>query len=136
MTLAWVGAPDRRAETEALDRETLVKRVALTVLNQRLTDRAMKPGAPFVGAQAGYISSLLHSGSLTTLSMSATPEKWRDALESVSEEQRMLLRDGVQPGELQRAVTNSDHPVPGQGRVVVDAEVARPRRSDCQCSGQ
>ena len=105
LTLAWVGAPDRRAETEALDRETLVKRVALTVLNQRLADRAMKPGAPFVGAQAGYISSLLHSGSLTTLSMSATPEKWRDALNSVSEEQRMLLRDEVQPGELQRAVT-------------------------------
>ena len=97
--------PDRRAETEALDRETLVKRVALTVLNQRLADRAMKSGAPFVGAQAGYISSLLHSASLTTLSMSATPEKWRNALDSVSEEQRMLLRDGVQPGELQRVIT-------------------------------
>ena len=105
VSLNWVGAPDRRAETEALDREILIQRVGLTVLNQRLADRAMKPGSPFVGAQGSSVRSLLHSGSVTSLSLSSTPEKWREALDAVSVEQRMLLRDGVQPGELQRAVT-------------------------------
>ena len=105
LSLSWVGPADRRAETEAVDREILVRHVALTVLNQRLADQAMKPGAPFVGAQAASISSLLHSGSITTLGMSAAPDKWQAALDAVSAEQRMLLRDGVQPNELQRAVT-------------------------------
>ena len=105
ISLNWVGAVDRRAETEAVDREILVKRVAMTVLNQRLADRALKPGSPFVGAQGASVRSLLQSASITSLSVSSTPEKWRDALDAVTTEQRMLLRDGVQPGELQRAIT-------------------------------
>jgi len=105
ISLNWVSAADQRAETEAVDREILVKRVGLMVLNQRLADRAMKPGSPFVGAQGSIVRSLLHSGSVTSLSLSSTPEKWREALDAVSVEQRMLLRDGVQSGELQRAIT-------------------------------
>jgi zinc protease len=105
LTLTWVGPDDKRAETEAVDRERVVRRVALQVLNQRLADRALKAGSPFVAANAASIPSLLHSGSLTQIGVSATPEKWRDALDTVSTEQRMLLRDGVQPGELQRAIT-------------------------------
>ena len=106
LSLTWVAPDDRRADTEAMSREQLLRRVALTVLNQRLTDRAMKPGSPYVGAQAASVPSLLRSGSITQLGLSASPEKWRQALEAVSEEQRMLLRDGVQPAELQRAVTS------------------------------
>ncbi len=105
LSLNWVAPTDRRAETEAVDREILINRVGLMVLNQRLADRAMKAGSPFVGAQAASVRSLLHSGSVTSVSLSSTPEKWREALDTVSVEQRMLLRDGVQPGELQRAIT-------------------------------
>jgi zinc protease len=105
LSLTWVAPVDRRAETDAVDRELLVRRVALQVLNQRLADRAMKPGSPFVGAQAFNVRSLLHSGSMTTLGVSATPARWRDALDAVSAEERVLVRDGVQPGELQRAIT-------------------------------
>ena len=104
--LNWVSPDDRRAETEAVDREKLIKQLALTVLNQRLADRASKPGSPYVGAQAMNIPSLLHSGGLTQLGLAASPDKWQQALDAVSSEQRMLLRDGVQPGELQRAITS------------------------------
>ena len=103
--LTWVSPDDRRAETEAVDRENLLKQLALTVLNQRLADRAAKPGSPYVGAQALYVPSLLHSGGITQIGLAASPEKWREALDSVSSQERMLLRDGVQPAELQRAVT-------------------------------
>src|SRR5689334_14418283 len=65
LALTWVGPDDRRAETEAVDRERVVRRVALQVLNQRLADTALKPGSPFVAASAANIPSLLHSGSLT-----------------------------------------------------------------------
>jgi zinc protease len=105
LSLTWVQPDDRRAETEALDREYLLDRIALTVLNQRLSDEALKPGSPFVGAQAAVSRSLLHSGSIATIGLAASPDKWHEALDAVSAEQRMLLRDGVRPGELQRAIT-------------------------------
>lgn len=117
LTLTWVAPDDKRAETEAVDRERVIRRVALQVLNQRLADKALKPGSPFVAANAANIPSLLHSGSLTQLGVSATPERWRDALDAVSTEQRMLLRDGVQQGELQRAVTSI--------RTALEAQAAR-----------
>src|SRR3954447_18605889 len=67
LSLNWVAPTDRRAETEAVDREILINRVGLMVLNQRLADRAMKAGSPFVGAQAASVRSLLHSGSVTSV---------------------------------------------------------------------
>jgi zinc protease len=100
----WVGPADRRAETLALDREFLRKTVAIAVLNQRLADRALQPGAPFVTAQAGEQRSVLHSGAVTSISVSAPADKWQAALDAVSAEQRMLLRDGVRPAELKRAI--------------------------------
>lgn len=106
VTVDWVGPPDLRAETEAVDRDVLLQQVALTALNQRLADRALKPGSPFVGAQAVHVRSLLHSGSLTTMVITTSPDKWQPALDAVSAEQRMLLRDGIQPAELKRAVAS------------------------------
>ena len=103
--ITWVAPDDRRAQTEAVDRESLLKQVALTVLNQRLADRASKPGSPFLGAVAVTVPSLLHSAGITQIGLSAAPDKWREALDAASTEERMLFRDGVQPGELQRAVT-------------------------------
>jgi zinc protease len=103
--LTWVSPDDRRAETEAVDREFVIRHVALQVLNQRLADRAAKPGSPFVSAQALSLRSLLHSAGITTIGVTASPDKWHEALDAVSAEERMLLRDGVQPGELQRAIT-------------------------------
>ncbi|MEO5775026.1 MAG: insulinase family protein [Sphingomicrobium sp.] len=104
--ITWVAPYDNRAETEAVDRESLVRQVALAVLNQRFADRASKPGSPFLGAQAMHVPAIFRSASFTQIGLAAAPEKWREALDSVSAEQRMLLRDGAQPGELQRAITS------------------------------
>jgi zinc protease len=105
LSLNWVRPDDPRADTDAFEREEMVRQVALTVLNQRLSDRALKPGSAFVGAQAQRDPSVLHSASLVILGITTTPEKWHDALDAVSAEQRMLVRDGVQPGELKRAIS-------------------------------
>lgn len=105
LSLTWVKPDDQRAETEAVDREFLLKQVALTVLNQRLADRAAKLGSSFIGANAMNVHSLLHTADITQLGVAASPDKWREALDSASSEQRMLVRDGVQSADLARAIT-------------------------------
>lgn len=104
VTVDWVAAADRRAETEQVDREFLRDQVALTVLNQRLADRALKPGSPFIAAKAAQQRSLLHSAWITTIGIGAPADEWQKALDAVSAEQRLLLRDGVTPAELKRAI--------------------------------
>lgn len=104
MTVAWAGPADRRAETEAVDRDLILQQLALTVLNQRLSDLALKPGSPFVNAQAVHVRSVVDSGALTQIGVTTSPDKWQASLDLVTATQRELLRDGVQPGELRRAV--------------------------------
>ncbi|MBU6268595.1 MAG: insulinase family protein [Sphingomonadales bacterium] len=105
LTLSWVRPVDPRAETEAFDREQLLTLVGLSVLNNRLADRAGKPGSPYVAAQAGTATALLGVASLTQVSIAGAPEKWREALDAVTGEQRQLLQGGVDAAELQRAGT-------------------------------
>jgi len=106
LAMVWVAPDDQRADTEAVEREYLVRLVGLTVLNQRLADFAAKPGSPFIAAQAVNLPSVLHSGGFTQIGISAPADKWQAALDATSTEQRMLLRDGVQPSELQRAISS------------------------------
>lgn len=105
LSLTWVRPADTRPETVEVDRESLLREIGLTVLNLRLSDRATQPGSPYVGAGAGETRSLLGIAALSSLSLSTTPEQWQAALDEVTGIQRTLLRDGVQPAELQRAVT-------------------------------
>lgn len=104
LSLEWVQPDDDRAETAAVDREILLRMVALTALNNRLSDAASKPGAPFVGAGAGSVPDLFGSAALTIIQITASPGKWQSALDAVTEEQRRLLADGISPDELKRAV--------------------------------
>jgi len=105
MSLSWVRPLDQRAETEAVDREVLAEQVAMTILNNRLADRAAKPGSSFLGGQAGMVSALFGVAGLTQLQIAAAPDKWREALGAVVEEQRQLLTQGVGNDDLKRAVT-------------------------------
>jgi len=104
LTLTWVKPADRRADTEALDRELLARRVALTVLNHHLADRAAKPGSPFVMGMVAQTPSLFGASGLTQIVATPAQEKWREALDAVVAEQRQLLANGVSPSDLQRAV--------------------------------
>lgn len=105
LTLSWVRPVDRRAETEAVDREQIVQLVGMTVLNNRIAERAAKPGSPFVGGQALMIPDLMNSASLTQIGIAAAPDKWNEALAAIAEEQRQVLAGPISPEELQRAAT-------------------------------
>ncbi|MBO9581988.1 MAG: insulinase family protein [Sphingobium sp.] len=106
LSLNWVRPVDRRAETLAVDRERVRRMLAARVMNNRLSDRALRPGNPFASASLSLSDSLLDSASLASLAIQADPSRWRPALDAALEEQRMLLRDGVTADDFQRA-TNS-----------------------------
>jgi zinc protease len=106
LSLNWVRPVDRRAETLALDRERVRRMLAVRVMNNRLGDRALRPGNPFASASVSISDSLLDTASLASLAIQADPARWRPALDTALEEQRMLLRDGVTADDFQRA-TNS-----------------------------
>lgn len=103
LTLMWVKPADRRADTEALDRELVIRHVALTVVNNRLADRAAKPGSPFVMGMVAQTPSLFGAAALTQVVATPSQEKWREALDAVVEEQRQLVTNGVSLSDLQRA---------------------------------
>lgn len=105
LTLSWVRPVDRRADTEAMDREQIVQLVGMTVLNNRIAERAAKPGSPFVGGQAFAIPDLMNSASITQIGIAAAPDKWSDALTAIAEEQRQVLSGPISAEELQRAET-------------------------------
>ena len=105
LSLDWVRPLDRRAETVALDRERTLRQLGASVLNNRLSDRALKPGNPYTAAGVGISDSLFGTGGIVSLAIQADPAKWQPALDVALEEERMLLRDGVGPDELKRAAT-------------------------------
>ena len=105
LSLTWVRPADRRPDTLALEREALMRQIGFAVFNNRMRDQALKAGSPLLGASMGEDGLLLGVAALTQLQLSATPDKWQQALEAVVTTQRRMQRDGVQPGELQRVIT-------------------------------
>lgn len=103
LTLSWVRPVDRRADTESRERENLSELVALTVLNNRIAERAAKPGSPFIGGQAMAMSELMDSASITQIGIAAAPDKWAAALDAIIAEQRQALASPIGNEELERA---------------------------------
>ncbi len=99
----WPGQPDQRADTKATETEHMLRDLGFTVLNNRLGDRAAKPGSPYVVAQIGADDNFAHDSAFTQLQVIAPPENWRAALDAVVTEQRQLMSDGMSAAELARA---------------------------------
>jgi len=104
LTLSWVRPVDRWADTVAVVREQALQQVGLVVLNNRIADRAAKPGSPFVGGGAATVPDLIDTAALTQVGIAAAPDKWSEALAAVIEEQRQIVSGPIAPEELQRAV--------------------------------
>ena len=107
LSLSWQRPVDPRAETIAYDREKLAELAAMTIFNNRLGDRAARPGSPYVEAQGQISASLYGVAALTFVQISAAPEKWHEALAAVVEEQRRLIADGAGETDLKRALTQT-----------------------------
>jgi len=104
LTISWLQPADLRVPTLPVEREQLHAQLAVAVLNQRLGDRALQPGSPFVGANAGLSFSINRLAQVAQLSVVAPAAQWRPAMDAAVEELRRLQQDGVQPADLQRLV--------------------------------
>ena len=102
LTLSWVQPADLRLPTLAVERERLLAHLAVAVLNQRLSDRALQPGSPFVGANAALQFSVNRLAQVAQLGVSAPSAQWSTAMAAAVDELRRLQQDGVQPDDLQR----------------------------------
>jgi len=102
LTLAWLQPVDVRPHTPAVSREFLVQGLAVSALNQRLADRAQRPGSPLLGATAGVQASVYGVAGLAQLAVRAQPGRWPEALDAVVVELRQVLVDGVTQDDLLR----------------------------------
>jgi zinc protease len=102
LSLTWLSPPDNRLPTLEVGREQLLQQLAVGVLNQRLADRTLKPGSPFLGAFGMSLPRVYKVTGQAQLTVIAPPEQWAAALDAVTTELRQLLAQGVQPADLQR----------------------------------
>ena len=102
VSLTWVGALDRAADTKARARRDWVDALAVAVLNRRLERLAEGDEPPFLTGGAGR-SSALRSGRIMQLRVQPRGGAWQPALRAAVREQRVLAAFGGRAEEIDRA---------------------------------
>ena len=102
--LAWIRPAQAGADSRATDRDRLLNELAVRVLNRRLTGQDGR----YLLANADWRS---HPGlgEATLLTIDCPPGQWRDALQSVEQARRQVLRYGVTQGEVEREAGEALH---------------------------
>jgi zinc protease len=103
--LAWLAPPDLELETRAKDKVELVKALGLAVLNRRLQDLSRSDVPPFIVGVA-LQNDQEHAARITTLAATAQPGRWKEAMESLDQEQRRIVQYGVRQDELDREIAS------------------------------
>ena len=103
MQISWVRPPDLSRDSEAKRREELIEQLGFTVLNRRLQALARSPKPPFIAAVA-FKAEQGKSAEVTTLSVPADADRWREALAAIDQEQRRAVQYGVRQDELDREI--------------------------------
>jgi zinc protease len=101
--LGWVSPPDLAPDTRAKRIADTPEAIGFAVLNRRLERLARSATPPFIAASAGR-GNEYDAAEITTLSVSAEPDRWRAALQAAEQEQRRLARHGVLQAEVDREV--------------------------------
>lgn len=104
MSMAWVQPNDFFADTEERERERIARALSLAVLNNRLSDRALEAGSPYVSAMT-TTNAMLGAARVTQVQLSARPDKWREALDAVAAEVQQALSGSIEADELKRAAS-------------------------------
>jgi zinc protease len=106
VSLAWVGPPDLRPDTRAVEAEKLVRLFGFRMLNRRLSRIAAGDNPPFVGASAG-VQELADRAQIVQVSATAQPGGWQKALAAIDQEQRRAAEGGFTQAELDRVMTET-----------------------------
>lgn len=83
-------------------RNVLMKRIVLSALHFRINTRYKSSNPPFTGIELDHSDSGREGCTVTTLTVTAEPKNWRDAIKVAVQEVRRLKEFGVTNGELAR----------------------------------
>lgn len=101
--IVWTRPADLSPDTVSQRREDLLQLLGFSVLNRRLSALGRAPNPPFIAAGA-YEADQGRSAQFTLMSASAEPDRWREALTAISDEQRRAVQYGVRQDELDREI--------------------------------
>ncbi|HEY3694460.1 insulinase family protein [Phenylobacterium sp.] len=101
--VAWVGPPDRAADTVAKRRRDMVEQLGFAVLNRRFSRLARAPDPPFLGAGA-FKGTQYEAADIALVTVNTEADGWRRALYAVEQEQRRAVQYGVRQDELDREI--------------------------------
>lgn len=99
----WLKPADLSKDSQAKRDRKQIEQLGLAVLNRRLQRLYRGDNPPFISA-ASYKGDMIHSAEATILSVSAQPDKWREALTAADEEVRRIVKYGVRQDELDREI--------------------------------
>ncbi|EPS66722.1 hypothetical protein M569_08054, partial [Genlisea aurea] len=94
--------PVRKVGTYGDLRKVLMKRIFLSALHFRINTRYQSSNPPFTSVELDHSDSGREGCTVTTLTMTAEPHNWRDAIKVAVREVRRLKEFGVTKGELAR----------------------------------
>ncbi len=103
LQLSWLSAPDLAPDTSAHRKRDLVERLGFAVLNRRLGALSRGADPQFIAAGA-FSFDQFHAAKATTISATAQPTGWRQALATIDLEQRRVAKYGVRQDELDREI--------------------------------
>ncbi|KAK9684952.1 hypothetical protein RND81_10G245300 [Saponaria officinalis] len=83
-------------------RAVLMKRIVLSALHFRINTRYKSSNPPFTAIELDHSDSGREGCTVTTLTVTAEPRNWRDAIKVAVQEVRRLKEFGVTKGELAR----------------------------------
>ncbi|XP_078430545.1 insulinase (Peptidase family M16) family protein isoform X2 [Wolffia australiana] len=83
-------------------RDVLMKRIFLSALHFRINTRYKSSNPPFTSVELDHSDSGREGCTVTTLTISAEPKNWKDAIKVAVQEVRRLKEFGVTKGELAR----------------------------------
>ncbi|MFN3511408.1 MAG: M16 family metallopeptidase [Phenylobacterium sp.] len=103
LQIAWVRPPDRSFDTFAKRRREVVERLGYAVLNRRMQRLARGQEPPFLSAVA-FKGDQFAAAEIASVVVNTEPERWREALTAIEQEQRRAVRHGVRQDELDREI--------------------------------
>lgn len=103
VSISWINAPKRAADTLANRRDDVVRSLALAILNRRLGETGRSDNPPFISAQ-GSESEAYRSFRMSTISGSFVPSGWKDTLGAIDQAVRQFNQYGISEAELDREI--------------------------------
>jgi zinc protease len=104
VSITYVSAPERSADTTVERQRDLRRELAMAVVNRRLERLARADNPPFISAGIGRFD-LSRSATLANVSIQTAPDGWARGLAAAEQELRRALQYGVDQVELDREIT-------------------------------